>query len=115
MRSHHGGRRDQAYVVTEARQSRAEEIAQRERRYLLLMGLRIVCFIVTVVLFLEHAGWFALIPAAGAITLPYFAVVVANSRRQTVSSGFRAYEPRLPDRFSPPPSDPGPPPNGQGS
>jgi DUF3099 family protein len=115
MRSHQGGRRDQAYVVTEARQSRSDEIAQRERRYLVMMGLRVVCFILTVVLFLEHVGWFALIPAVGAITLPYFAVVVANSRKQSVAPGFRAYEPRLPDRFSPPPGDDGPSANGRGS
>lgn len=90
-------------MVTEARQSRSEEISQRERRYLVMMGIRVICFIVTVVLFLNHAGWFTLIPAAGAIALPYFAVVVANARREgTVGTGFRAYQPRLPERYTPP-------------
>ncbi len=90
-------------MVTEARQSRSEEISQRERRYLLMMGIRIACFIVTVVLFVNHAGWFTLIPAAGAIALPYFAVVVANARRETGgASGFHAYQPRLPERYTPP-------------
>jgi len=101
MRSRPRVRRDQAHLVTEARQSRSEEISQRERRYLLLMGGRAICFVVTLVLFVNHAGWLALIPAAGAIFLPYFAVVVANSRRVSPASGFRPYEPRLPERYPP--------------
>jgi len=102
MRSRTSSRRDRAYLVTEARQSRSAEIAQRERRYLVLMGIRVVCFVVAVVLFLNHAGWLAMIPAVGAITLPYFAVVVANSRRARGGPGFQSYEPRLPDRYVPP-------------
>ncbi len=47
-----------------------------------MMGVRVVCFVVAVVMFLNHAGWLTVIPAAGAIMMPYFAVVVANSRRQ---------------------------------
>jgi hypothetical protein len=64
-----------------------------------MMGIRVICFVVTVVLFVNHAGWLTVLPAAGAIALPYFAVVVANSRQQATSSGFRAYEPRLPERY----------------
>lgn len=89
-------------MVTEARQSRSAEIGQRERRYLVMMGIRVLCFVVTVVLFLNHGGWLTVIPAAGAIALPYFAVVVANTRRQTGTGGFRAYQPRLPQRYVPP-------------
>ena len=47
-----------------------------------MMGIRVVCFVVTVVMFVNHAGWLTVIPAVGAIALPYFAVVVANSRRR---------------------------------
>jgi hypothetical protein len=99
--------RNQAHLVTEAPQSRAAEIGQRERRYLLMMGIRVVCFVVTVVMFVTHAGWLTVIPAVGAIALPYFAVVVANSRRPAASSGFRPYQPRLPERYVPPGDDPG--------
>ena len=102
MRHHHSSRRNQAHLVTEAPQSRAAEIGQRERRYLLIMGIRVVCFVVTVVMFLTHAGWLTVIPAAGAIALPYFAVVIANSRSQAGPSGFRPYQPRLPERHVPP-------------
>ena len=87
MRHHHSARRNQAHLVTEARQSRSAEIGQRERRYLVMMGIRVICFVVTVVMFLTHAGWLTVIPAVGAIALPYFAVVVANSRRQTAGIG----------------------------
>ncbi|MGN6795476.1 MAG: DUF3099 domain-containing protein [Streptosporangiaceae bacterium] len=97
-----GARRNEAYLVTEARESRSAEIGQRERRYLVMMGIRVVCFVITVVMFLTHAGWLTVIPAVGAIALPYFAVVVANSRRQTAASGFRPYKPNLPERYVPP-------------
>jgi hypothetical protein len=102
VRRHDSARRNQAYLVTEASQSRSAEIGQRERRYLLMMGIRVVCFVVTVVMFLTHAGWLTVIPAVGAIALPYFAVVVANSRRPAGSSSFRPYQPRLPERYVPP-------------
>ncbi len=65
----------------------------------MMMGLRIVCFVITVVAFVNHAGWLTVIPAAGAIGLPYFAVVIANSRNPASSSGFHAYEPNLPERY----------------
>ncbi len=64
-----------------------------------MMGIRVICFVVTVVMFLNHAGWLTVIPAFGAIALPYFAVVVANSRQPGNSSGFQPYEPRLPERY----------------
>jgi hypothetical protein len=103
VRIRQNARRDQAHLVTEARQSRSAEINQRQRRYLLMMGMRLVCFVVTVVMFVNHAGWLTAIPAAGAIALPYFAVVVANTRRSVGGAGdFAAYQPRLPERYVPP-------------
>ncbi len=50
--------------------------AVRLRRYLLTMGIRIACFILAVVI--QPAGWWTWVFLAGAIFLPYFAVVVAN-------------------------------------
>ena len=98
-----GSRRGSAYLVTEARRSRTEDIAYRERRYLIMMGFRVVCFVVTIVLFAAGAGWLAAIPAVGAIAIPYFAVVFANGGREPTSTrGFRAYEPNLPERYSHP-------------
>jgi hypothetical protein len=110
--------RDQAYLVTEASPGRSAEINQRQRTYLVMMGVRLVCFVLTVVLFVNHGGWLTVIPAVGAIALPYFAVVVANSRRPGDTSGFQPYLERLPDRFSPDASSeqargPASPPSGQ--
>ncbi|MHB1876795.1 MAG: DUF3099 domain-containing protein [Streptosporangiaceae bacterium] len=101
MRTRNTPRRDQAHLVTEARQSRSAEINQRERRYLVMMGIRVLCFVVSILMFVNHLGLLALIPAAGAILLPYFAVVVANARQVSGSGGFRPYQPRLPERYDP--------------
>ena len=43
-------------------------------RYSVTMGIRMVC----IVLMLFVHGWWLLVCAAGAILLPYFAVIVAN-------------------------------------
>jgi hypothetical protein len=95
-------RREQAQVVTEARRPRSEDIAYRERRYLIMMGIRLVCFVIAVVLFVNGAGWLTAIPAVGAIAIPYFAVVFANGGREPAGRGrFRPYEPNLPQRFTP--------------
>jgi hypothetical protein len=98
---HH--RRPRAQVVTEARPSMSDDIAYRQRRYLIMMGVRAVCFVTAVLLFVNHAGWLTAIPLVGAIVIPYFAVVFANGGREpTGTSGFRPYEPNLPARVSPP-------------
>jgi hypothetical protein len=97
-------RRSKAHLVTEARPSMSEDISYRQRRYLIMMGLRLVCFLIAIVLFTNGAGWLTAFPAVGAIIIPYFAVVFANGGREPTSQrGFQAYEPRLPDRYSPPP------------
>ena len=38
----------------------------------------------------------------GAIAIPYFAVVIANSRRPAGATGFQPYRPNLPERYAPP-------------
>jgi hypothetical protein len=47
------------------------------------MMIRTACFILTVILPSPYR-WFALL---GAVTLPYFAVVIANAGRETVVPG----------------------------
>ncbi len=101
-------RRSSAHLVTEAHRSRSQDIAYRERRYLVTMGIRIVCFVAAVVLFAQGLGWLAAIPIVGAIVIPYFAVVFANAGRDaSAGKGFRAYEPRLPVPYQPPGPEPG--------
>ena len=48
-----------------------------------MMGVRAVCFVIAIVMFVNHLGWLAAIPAIGAIFIPYFAVVFANGGRET--------------------------------
>jgi hypothetical protein len=81
----------------------SEDIRYREKRYLIMMGIRLVCFVIAVVLFVNGAGWLTAIPAVGAIAIPYFAVVFANGGREPSGrERFRAYEPKLPARYEPP-------------
>jgi len=85
------------HVVTQARRSLSEDISYRQRRYLLMMGIRAVCFVIAVVMFVNHLGWLTVIPAVGAIVIPYFAVVFANGGREPNNTrGFMEYQPDLP-------------------
>ena len=92
-----GHGRSQVHVVTQARRSLSDDINFRQRRYLLMMGIRAVCFVIAVVMFVNHLGWLVVIPAVGAIVIPYFAVVFANGGREpTNTRGFMEYQPNLP-------------------
>ena len=94
-------RRGRAHLVTEAQPGLTADVAARQRRYLIMMGIRVLCFGLTIALFVAGAGWLAAIPAAGAILIPYFAVVIANGGREPADTKrFQAYEPRLPERYS---------------
>ena len=93
----HSGRPPSVHTVTQARRSLSDDIAYRQRRYLLMMGIRALCFVIAVVLFVNHFGWLAAIPAVGAIFIPYFAVVFANGGREPDNTrGFMEYQPNLP-------------------
>jgi hypothetical protein len=106
----HGGRgRPQVHMVTQARRSLSDDISFRQRRYLLMMGIRAACFVIAVVMFINHLGWLAAVPAVGAIFIPYFAVVFANGGREPNNTrGFMEYRPNLParsDLLAPPPEN----------
>jgi hypothetical protein len=89
--------------VTEARPGLTQDIRYRERRYLIMMGIRTVCFITAVLMFINHLGWLTAIPVVGALVIPYFAVVFANGGREpTATRGFRQYEPNSPAIYKPP-------------
>ena len=69
-------RKDDGSVrITSAARPRSEDIRGRERRYLISMGIRTVCFILAVVTMGHWVMWVFL---AGAVFLPYVAVVAAN-------------------------------------
>jgi hypothetical protein len=93
----HSSRRVPVHMVTQAHRSLSDDIAYRQRRYLLMMGIRALCFVIAVCLYVNHFGWLAAIPAVGAIFIPYFAVVFANGGREPDNTrGFMEYRPNLP-------------------
>lgn len=68
--------RPPAVLVTTAAQSRREELRRRELKYVLMMSVRVVAFILAVVLFHGVLRWIAVFLA---LVLPWLAVVIANA------------------------------------
>ena len=86
-------------MVTQARRPMSEDIAYRQRRYLIMMSFRAICFGITILLFVNHLGWLAAIPAVFAIFVPYVAVVFANGGREPDNvRGFLEYRPKPAER-----------------
>ncbi len=67
-------RQPEAVRITSAPVSRKDELAHRQRRYVISMTIRTLCFIGAVV---AH-GWLRWVLIAAAFILPYVAVVMAN-------------------------------------
>jgi hypothetical protein len=66
------------YSVTSARRSLSDDQADRNRKYLISMSIRIVCFIGCIL----ADGWLRWILFVGALVLPWLAVVIANAGRE---------------------------------
>lgn len=81
--------------ITTAATPLADDVAQRTRRYLEQMTIRVVCFIGAVAI--DH--WTRWLLLAGAVVLPYVAVVLANAGRERGTD---------PGTFLEPPALPGP-------
>ena len=65
--------------ITTAAQSRQVDIARRQKRYLIAMSIRTVCFIGAVIAGVNHVVWLWPVLILAALFLPYFAVVRANA------------------------------------
>ena len=65
-------------LITTARMGTSEEMSSRVRRYTITMAFRTACFVSMI--FVE--GPFRWVLFAGAVLLPYIAVVVANQANQ---------------------------------
>jgi hypothetical protein len=74
---------EDVYDITSAQKSLSSDQPGRQRRYFISMMVRTACFILAVVL-PSPFRWIAL---AGAVFLPYIAVVVANAGRETILPG----------------------------
>jgi len=85
--------------ITEIPLSPERDRHLRMARYSIAMGIRVLCIVAC----LFAPGWWLLIPAAGAVFLPYVAVVIANNVHRT---GYRVERPgtiaRIDDGSEPP-------------
>ena len=68
--------RADAVRITSASRPHSEDVRGRTRRYLISMGIRTVCFLLSV---LTIGHWFMWVFLVGALVLPYVAVVMANT------------------------------------
>ncbi len=81
-----------------------DDEARRSTRYLVMMGIRVACFILMVVI--TPYGWYTWVFAAGAIVLPYIAVVLANVGADGTRTSAVNPERALPASPTPPPPSP---------
>ncbi|MET8325446.1 DUF3099 domain-containing protein [Streptomyces sp. NPDC005181] len=87
----------EVFRITGARQSLADDVRGRQRRYVISMSVRTVAVILAAVLWnIERPV--AVVALALGVLLPYVAVVIANAGRENT--------PSLPSAFVPPPVRP---------
>jgi hypothetical protein len=72
-----GAREPEVFAITQAQPSLSNEQQGRTRRYLISMGIRTACVIGAIFI----PGWPRWVLIAGAVVLPYLAVVIANGGR----------------------------------
>lgn len=76
-------------VITDARPGASQDLARRQRRYLITMSFRTACFISMIFV----PGWFRWVLLGAAVFLPYVAVLFANQADRKGSTPPRAQEP----------------------
>jgi len=81
------------HTVTSAPTSTTDDQDQRIKRYLTMMGIRVVCFGLVFV----TSGWMRWAAIIGAVGIPYFAVVVANAVRPSQVGRFERATPQSDD------------------
>ena len=64
----------EVHSITDAAGAHSEDMRKRMIKYALAMGIRMVCLILIFVV----DGWFKILMVAGAVFLPWIAVVIAN-------------------------------------
>lgn len=82
-------RKQQVFSITSAAESQTADRVRREKRYAISMGIRTVCFVGAALLMMQSMPWAVLgwIMLAGALFLPYIAVVVANAGVRKTGAG----------------------------
>ncbi|MBY9073464.1 DUF3099 domain-containing protein [Nocardioides sp. WL0053] len=85
------GRHDSDAVrITSATRSHSDDIASRQRRYVISMTIRTVCFLLAVVFAGGFLMWIFIIAS---FVLPYVAVVVANAGAAPDPGGPEDFDP----------------------
>jgi hypothetical protein len=106
---------DAPQSVTSAPEPLGADQARRQRRYLVQMGVRVVCFLLAAILWQHVPLWVGLTLIVGAVVLPYIAVLFANAgrERQSAAPPYAVLPPQL---DAAPPARPatGPRPTGDG-
>lgn len=94
---------DEVFSITSAHRGLSEQQPDRTKRYLVSMGIRTACVLGAIFV----PGWPRWVFLAGAVLLPYLAVILANGGREN-TSGTGVVTPRaaLTDGTSKPVSDP---------
>jgi hypothetical protein len=97
---------DSPVRITTASAGAGADIASRQKRYVITMGVRTLCFVAVAALAITHIGpaWLPWIFVVGAVVLPYVAVVMANAA-STKSDGFALRDGASQDRQLPPGTD----------
>ncbi|MBN9607021.1 MAG: DUF3099 domain-containing protein [Actinomycetales bacterium] len=67
--------------ITDLPPSPGDEERSRTRQYLIVMAIRLACMFIAIAIAALAPGWWIVIPIAGAVFLPLFAVVAANAPR----------------------------------
>jgi hypothetical protein len=78
-----GRARPEVYRITGAPRSLTADVRFRQSRYLVSMAVRTACFVLAIV----ASGWLRWAFFAGAVVLPYVAVVFANAGRERAVAG----------------------------
>lgn len=66
-------------VITSATEGLKRDQSERTRTYLWSMSIRTACFVAAII----ATGWLRWVFVAGAVFLPYVAVVIANAGRES--------------------------------
>ncbi|EHK82701.1 DUF3099 domain-containing protein [Saccharomonospora azurea] len=65
-------------LITEAALSFDDEMAQRKRKYVIMMSMRVPCLVLAGVFY--HTWWLAMALVLLSVPLPWVAVLIANDR-----------------------------------
>ena len=80
--------------ITSAPEPLADDVARRQRRYLVQMGVRTVCFLATVLSWGHVPLWLSVVFLVAAAVLPYVAVLGANAGRERRDTDQTFFDPR---------------------